>query len=81
MKVWNKYKEHPKDAVYIGRGSPWGNPFVIGKDGNRSEVIEKYKEWFLTQNIDVTPLKGKHLLCFCAPQECHGDFLLQIANT
>lgn len=39
-KVVNLYKE-PYD-VYIGRGSPWGNPFVIGKDGDRKECIDKY---------------------------------------
>jgi hypothetical protein len=31
--------------VYCGRGSKWGNPFVIGRDGNREDVIRKYKEW------------------------------------
>lgn len=25
-------------------------------------------------------LKGKNLVCFCAPQRCHGDILLKIAN-
>ncbi len=30
-----------KYDVYIGRGSKWGNPFHIGKDGNRKEVIDK----------------------------------------
>ena len=30
------------DAVYVGRGSLWGNPLVIGKDGTREEVIEKF---------------------------------------
>ena len=42
-KVVNKYK-HVYD-VYIGRGSKWGNPFVIGKDGTREEVINKYEEY------------------------------------
>ena len=28
--------------VYVGRGSEWGNPFVIGKDGTVEECIEKY---------------------------------------
>lgn len=37
--VVNKYKE--EYDIYIGRGSRWGNPFVIGKDGTREEVIEK----------------------------------------
>lgn len=84
-KVLNYYRDinsavFPADTIYIGRGSPWGNPFVIGKDGTREEVIEKYKNWFLSQNIDLTPLTGKNLVCYCSPKACHGDFLLQEAN-
>ena len=33
--------------VYIGRPSKWGNPFSIGKDGTRKEVIEKYEKYIL----------------------------------
>ena len=70
--------------VYIGRGSKWGNPYVIGKDGNRDEVIEKYRLY-----IERTPellcaiseLKGKNLVCFCKPQRCHGDILLKRVNS
>ena len=81
MKVHNKYKNTaPKDAVYIGRGSPYGNPFVIGKDGTRKEVIDKFTSLILP-NLDVTALKGKHLVCFCAPQVCHGDSILIKANS
>jgi hypothetical protein len=25
-------------------------------------------------------LKGKDLICFCAPKPCHADVLLEIAN-
>jgi len=44
-KVVNLRKE--KYDVYIGRGSKWGNHFVVGRDGSREEVIAKYKEWIL----------------------------------
>lgn len=45
MKVYNKYENKvPADAVYIGRGSPWGNPFVIGQDGSRDDVCNKYEK-------------------------------------
>ena len=38
MAVLNKHKHGiPQGAIYIGRGSKWGNPFVIGKDGSRDE--------------------------------------------
>jgi hypothetical protein len=69
--------------VYIGRPTKWGNPFVIGRDGSREEVIEKYMDWFITQQhlIDALhELKGKNLVCWCAPCSCHGDFLLEISN-
>ena len=35
----------PAGAVYIGRGSKWGNPFRIGPDGNRLAVIAQYERW------------------------------------
>ena len=38
-----------KYDVYIGRPSKWGNPYEIGVDGSRKEVIEKYKAWIVTQ--------------------------------
>lgn len=84
-KVYNKYhNDAPKDAVYIGRPSIWGNPFSIGEHGNREEVIAKYAE-FVESNqelkeVIVKSLRGKDLVCFCAPKPCHGDFLLKIAN-
>ena len=76
--VRNKYKDRiPKDAVYIGRGSKWGNPFVIGKDGTRDEVIDMFIEYLLKDRLlldQVKELRGKDLVCFCAPRRCHGDF-------
>jgi len=72
-----------ENAVYIGRPSIWGNPFVIGKDGTRDEVIAKYDTW-ITQKPHLLQrlgeLRGKHLVCFCSPARCHGDVLLRLAN-
>jgi len=64
--------------VYIGRPSKWGNPFTIGIDGNRKEVISKYHEWILTQPElmnSLHELVDKRLGCWCSPQSCHGDIL------
>lgn len=75
-------KKEPYD-IYIGRPSPFGNPFVIGKDGTREEVVQKYKEWLLKQPAllsRVHELKGKTLGCWCSPQACHGDILKEIAD-
>lgn len=35
--------------VNIMRPSKWGNPFVIGRDGTRDEVIDKFEKWIQTQ--------------------------------
>ena len=70
--------------IYIGRPSKWGNPFQIGKDGTREEVIEKFKNWILTQpNLlkDLHEIKGKTLGCWCKPKSCHGDVLVELIET
>jgi len=80
------YVVHNKRAyyeVYIGRPGKWGNPFNIGKDGTREEVIEKYREWIQTQPkllASLHELEGKILGCWCAPKACHGDVLSELAN-
>ena len=86
MKVLNKRDASVSTSIYIGRGSAWGNPFVIGEDGDRAEVIEKYRryaywKWVEDQGYGVDwlePLRGKDLVCFCAPLACHGDVLLEM---
>ena len=69
--------------VYIGRPSKWGNPFRIGADGTRRDVIEKYRAW-IAKRLDLLTslheLKGKRLGCFCKPQPCHGDVLAELAD-
>lgn len=75
-------KREPYD-VYIGRGSKWGNPFVIGKDGDRNDVIRLHVSWIVGQSqlmAALPELKGKVLGCWCAPQACHGDTLLALAK-
>lgn len=68
---------------YIGRPDILGNPFVIGRDGTRAQVIAKYAEWAPRQpNImaELPKLAGKDLVCWCAPLPCHGDVLLKMAE-
>jgi hypothetical protein len=94
-KVWNKRdKKCPKDAVYVGRPSIWGNPYEIGKPiyidsvptlkATRQEVIEAYRIWLNCRIADGSlyppVLKGKDLICWCAPLPCHADVLLELAN-
>lgn len=93
-------KRQPFD-VYIGRprpGEPWGfgNPFEIGEDGERDEVIAKYGWWLMwgdsSGNANATPerrqwildnlesLRGKTLGCWCAPRRCHAEILLALLS-
>lgn len=70
--------------VYIGRPSKWGNPFKIGIDGDREQVIEKYRKWLLSNPAllrCLSELKGKVLGCWCKPDACHGDVLVEYANS
>lgn len=73
-----------KGAVYIGRPSKFGNPFVIGRDGDRETVIAKYRAMVLSSPALLASVKaelaGKDLICHCAPAPCHGDVLLELAN-
>lgn len=74
---------HGKDYdVYIGRPSEWGNEFIIGKDGDREEVLEKYKKLAIKNGVPnkARALKGKILGCFCKPKACHGDLLAKWAE-
>ena len=67
--------------IYIGHGTIWGNPFVIGKDGNRKEVIDKYRIYAQGNKeiLESLPkLKNKVLGCWCKPKPCHGDVLKEM---
>lgn len=83
-------KTIPENGVYIGRentklglkGSPFANPFPITDSQPREVVLKKYKRWLWNQmeagkikDEDLLALKGKDLVCFCAPQPCHGHII------
>lgn len=82
--------KHDSYDVYIGRGSKWGCPYTIIKDrptlakeivGSKEEALAKYKEYVLNspELMDsLDELDGKVLGCFCKPEPCHGDVLLEL---
>lgn len=75
-------KRAPYD-VLIDRTTKWGNPFIVGVDGTRAEVIEKHKQWLPQQPklmAQIWQLKDKVLGCHCDPLACHGDFLAELAD-
>jgi hypothetical protein len=83
--------QYPGKAMkaYIGRPSPLGNPYKIGEDGSREQVIKRYDQW-LRKNAKRTGRVQKllkamrkkldeghdlELECWCAPLPCHGDII------
>ena len=74
------------NTVLIDRRTGWGNPFRIGRDGSRDEVIARYRAalWRRIQAGEVTleelaELDGCRLACWCEPLPCHGDVLARAA--
>jgi hypothetical protein len=67
--------------VRVDRATRWGNPFVLGRDGDRATVIARYRDHHLPSPPDLVArlgkLRGKALGCWCAPHACHGDVLIQ----
>lgn len=70
-------------VVYVDRTSPWGNPFVLNADGDRDQVCDAYAEHYLPHKPSLqgklASLKGKGLVCHCAPLRCHADVLKELA--
>ncbi|WP_205617365.1 A1S_2505 family phage non-structural protein [Pelomicrobium methylotrophicum] len=72
----------PAHAVWVGRPTPLGNPFVIGRDGSREEVIARYREWLEARIRERDPAvltamaglrEDSSLVCACAPEPCHAE--------
>ena len=129
----------PEGAVYVGRGSKWGNQFIVGqvqlrfpredgresweyegrlyktsgerhafhhgdgtvtwhevRDANREECVALYREYvtgetdmldWRSRPVDLAPLRGRDLACWCPLEDehgnhvpCHADVLLDLAN-
>ena len=64
-------------AVLIDRRTRWGNPFVVGRDGTREEVIARYRVELWRQIragevalADLASLESRRLACHCHPRPC-----------
>ena len=90
-RVVNLRHEELGDAVYVGRasprrglaGSPFANPYKIGQDGTRAEVIQKYLSWLLGRQellLRLPDLRGRRLACWCSPEPCHADVLVELVD-
>jgi hypothetical protein len=90
-----------KNNIYIGRkgvvfidntrfpqnSSNFANPYKIGKDGTREEILFKYKKFIVNKLennkdlvIELLSLKDKKLGCWCCPEMCHGNVLLELID-
>ena len=74
----------PAGAVDIMRPGPYGNPFILRRGVSRASVLNSYllhlaKNEALQRRI-IRELRGKDLVCCCAPKVCHGDTMLELAN-
>jgi hypothetical protein len=76
-----QWAEKKGAAVEIGRGSDFGNPFAMPKDGTRDEVCDKYRDHHLPHKPSILQqipnLKGCVLICHCYPLRCHGEALIE----
>ena len=69
----------------IDRTSKWGNPFILGPDGDRDRVCDCFEKHYAPNKDSftesVSELNGKVLCCHCYPQRCHGDSLISLFIT
>lgn len=72
-----------RNVVYVGaKKSKWANPFSV-KEYGRDKCLELYKNYVLNnKNLmdDLFELKGKTLGCWCSPEKCHGDILIDLVK-
>jgi len=92
IKVYNKKTDKfiPKNAIYVGRPSKWGNNFThlnYGLAKNRvktpEEAVEAHRNWLYGQTElikELPKLEGKDLICWCVPNPCHAVTLVLMAN-
>ena len=89
-KGWRK----PDNTVVVARPSKWGNPYPviaskrhhpIEEGYTRKQAVSAFKGMMhgkmLIGAVDLSPLRGKNLACWCrAGSPCHVDTLLRLAN-
>ena len=86
VKGWRK----PPGARYVGRGTPFGNPFPVAvKDdpAAHAAAVAAFRRWLeapaqapLRDRVR-RELRGRDLGCYCKPGlPCHADVLLELAN-
>ena len=80
------HKNKSTYTVSISRPCPiWGNKYVIGIHGTRSEVKAKFKDDLRNRVLsgevplaDLMALEYETLGCYCRPLACHGDDIMDL---
>jgi len=73
-------------VVIVQRGTPWGNPFIMKgtSQAERDRVCDEFETYAVNRHAEdptwLAPLRGAHLVCWCAPKRCHAETLLRLAN-
>ena len=82
----------PPDCISVARPTKWGNPFIVGHfvgmlptlayvEVDQGLAVALYRAWVIEQELDLEPLRGHDLACWCKPTDlCHADVLLELAN-
>lgn len=89
MQIINRHttSDIPRDAIYVGRGTPLGNPYEISKDDSREDVIAAYRHWinYKISISDPVVLAGlgalredSTLICSCHPLPCHAEVIEEV---
>jgi hypothetical protein len=94
-KPYSKYWTNPPINPYNVRfqipfKSKWHNPYTVektnGKEvpGSREKAIHQYREYILNRpellRLIPIELKDKTLGCWCKPNKCQGDILVELAD-
>jgi hypothetical protein len=69
-----------RSGARVDRETKWGNPHWAR---SRTENIEAYARYLLTRPdllAALPELRGRNLVCWCAPLPCHADVLVWLAN-
>ena len=81
-----EYAHVHNNTVLVDRRTTWGNPFKVGVDGDRGQVIALYRAdlWRRIRTGDIAlaelaELDGCWLACWCDPLPCHGHVLARAA--
>lgn len=77
----------PRGAIDVTRPSPFGNPFVVGSDGERGQCVELYREWIWREEQRTLrermrrELAGHDLVCACDQPPCHAYVIIEVIES